>query len=129
MIRQIEENILDHKLLTAKAAQNFLKIKRYRFEAEVKKGVIKFKIVGKTKLYPVWALKEWQKDTVTLTDCSKEATSGTPISLMSVKPESEYSFEKVREQFLKQRQLSTALKGLPKSKRKPVNRLLANSPA
>lgn len=117
MTRQIDESILNKKVLTAKEAQAYLNIGRYIFEAEVKKGNISFRLAGKTKKYPRWVLDKWLNDTTNHIDYLKEAKSTTPIFHASSK-DKEYSLEKLLEAWTNKQPLTTALKESQSYKRK-----------
>lgn len=126
MTRQIDKSDLNNKkLLTAKEAQAYLEIGRYIFEAEVRKGNISFRMAGKTKKFPRWVLDKWLNDTTNHTDCSKEATSTTPISRTSAK-DNVYSLGSLLEQWTNKKPSTTALKEFPSYKRKSINNNLAS---
>ena len=84
-------------LLNTKQAREYLNLNRYNFNNIVNSGSLGYKLVGSRKFFPRWELDRWLKDTQNHTDCSKEAISTTPISRSFLKPEREYSLEKLLE--------------------------------
>lgn len=47
------------KILNKKEAMEYLNIGRARLDAEIKSGHIRFKIIGKRLMFPLWTLDEW----------------------------------------------------------------------
>ena len=127
MTRQIDENILNKKLLNKKEAAAYLEIGIYLLNSIIKSGELSFKTVGKRLKFPIWALDEWQKSTTHHIDYTNAETSTTPISRVLSK-DKESSFAKVRERFLLKQQQTIASSVSQRSRRKPSSKQLANYP-
>ena len=97
------------RVLNAKEAMQYLGLGRRQFMAAVKQGDISFKTIGSKRFYPVWVLEKWLNSTDNHIDCSKEATSTTPISRVS-STDNGCKLEKLAEQMMKSWQINTASK-------------------
>lgn len=129
MIRQIDESVLNKKLITSQEAMSYIGIGNYQnFKKLVDNGEIGFKKVGRTKYFTIQELDRWLAKPDYLTAYTSEETSTTHTSLLSRK-EKEYSLEKLLEEHRLKKQNATALKERQNCSRKPGNRLLANCPA
>ena len=95
------------RVLNAKEAMQYLGLGRRQFEAAVKQGDISFKTIGSKRFYPVWVLEKWLSNTVNHIDYTKEATSITPISRVSLTDKG-CKLEKLAEQVMKSWQPNTA---------------------
>ncbi len=67
------------KILNKKEAMEYLNIGRARLDAEIKSGHIRFKIIGKRLMFPLWTLDEWLNDTTKHIDCTNVEKHGTRI--------------------------------------------------
>ena len=122
----MENNIGIKKVLNAKEAREYLGCSEYTFEQEIKKGNISFKQAGRIRLFPIWVLDQWLKDTKFLTNYSNAETRTMRTSQSFLKQKNEYDLEKVLEQWTNNKQLTTASKGLQRFKRNPNNKHLEN---
>ena len=103
-------------LLNAKQAAEYLGIGKYLFDIALKRGEIKFKIVGKTKRFPVLELDKWLKDTQRLTDFTPINTAYIkPISLSSPITGSVCSLDRLVEQKTEERRRNRLLQKLKSS--------------
>ena len=103
---------MDKKLLTKKEALAYIGVKRYQIlDNLVRKGELKYKLVGKRIKFPVWSLEQWLQETKTHIDYTKGATFGTRISRMLPNRGKEYSLDSLLEQ-----QTATRLNGMSSKK-------------
>ena len=68
------------KILNKKEAMEYLNIGRARLDAEIKSGHIRFKIIGKRLMFPLWTLDEWLNDTTKHIDCTKSKSQISPCT-------------------------------------------------
>ena len=129
MTRQINENVLNKKLLTAREAMSYIGIGKYQnFKKLVDDGEIGFKKVGRTKYFTIQELDRWLAKPDYLIAYTSEETSTTHTSLLS-KKEKEYSLEKLLAEYRLKKQKATVSRGRQNYNRKPDSKLLANCPA
>lgn len=129
MIRQIDESVLNKKLITSQEAMSYIGIGNYQnFKKLVDNGEIGFKKVGRTKYFTIQELDRWLAKPDYLTAYTSEETSTTHTSLLS-KKEKEYSLEKLLEEHRLKKQKAIASRGRLSYNKKPDRNLLANCPA
>lgn len=115
------------QLLTGAAAAKWLNLNYRTFMAEVTKGNIGYKIVGKVRRYPLKALEQWLNNTTFHSDYTSEAKFITRTFHSYPKPETAYSLEKLLAERQNEKQRSIALNDYRKSKSVNVNRQTANA--
>lgn len=130
MTRQIDENILNKKLLTAREAQIYLGIGRYsNFKLIVDKGEIGFKLIGRSKYFTIQELERWLAKPNYHTEYTSAVMSSTHTTPLSLKTDKGYSLEKQLEELRLKKLKDIASKGLQSCKKRLVSKHQENCPA
>ena len=106
-------------LLTAKQSAEYLEIGLYVFNAEVKKGKIRFVIAGKRRLYRPEDLDLWQRNTQTHIDYISKEKSTMPTSRSRARMVNNSTIEELLAQAVEQRRKDGLLRRLTTSTKQP----------
>lgn len=96
-------------LLTAKKAAEYLEIGLYVFNAEVKKGKIRFITAGSRRKYRPEDLDLWRNNTQYLLEFTNVAKPITPISPMLRVMDSGLTLESLQNKYFPKKQHNSAL--------------------
>lgn len=97
------------QLLTGAAAAKWLNLNYRTFMAEVTKGNIGYKIVGKVRRYPLKALEQWLNNTTFHSDYTSEAKFTTRTFHSSQQTEPELTLAQLRDKYFPKKRRNGAL--------------------
>lgn len=95
-------------LLNAKQAAKYLEIGLYAFNAEVLKGNIRIKPVGRRKMYRTEDLENWRNSTISLSVYTNAETSTTRTYRLSQVQENGCNLASLRTKYFPKKQRNIA---------------------